>query len=62
VYRNTDEARREYQAMVLQSRYRLTDSWSVNGHYTVQLKNDGNYEGEGTNTPATPPKSVTIRK
>ena len=23
----------------------------MNGHYTVQLENDGNYEGEGTNTP-----------
>jgi hypothetical protein len=23
----------------------------VNGHYTLQLKNNGNYEGEGTNTP-----------
>ena len=26
VYRNTDEAWREYQAMVLQSRYRFFDS------------------------------------
>jgi hypothetical protein len=24
----------------------------VNGHYTLQLKNDGNYEGEQTNQPA----------
>jgi hypothetical protein len=23
----------------------------VNGHYTVQLKNDGNYQGEGSSTP-----------
>ena len=51
VYRNTDDARREYQALVFQSRYRLTTAWSVNGHYTLQLRNHGNYEGEGTNTP-----------
>ena len=51
VYRNTDEAWREYQAMVLQSRYRFFDRLTVNGNYTVQLRNHGNYEGEGTNTP-----------
>jgi len=51
VYRNTDEAKREYQALVFQSRYRLTDAWNVNGHYTIQLRNHGNYEGEGSNTP-----------
>ena len=51
VYRNTDEAWREYQAMVLQSRYRFFDRLTVNGNYTMQLRNDGNYEGEGTNTP-----------
>ena len=28
--------------------------WTVNGHYTLQLKNDGNYEGEGANSRASP--------
>jgi outer membrane receptor protein involved in Fe transport len=51
VYRNTDELWREYQAMVLQSRYRFFDRLTVNGNYTMQLRNHGNYEGEGTNTP-----------
>jgi hypothetical protein len=51
IYQNTDLAHRQYQAMVFQSRYRLAKSWSVNGHYTLQLKNDGNDEGEGTNQP-----------
>jgi hypothetical protein len=51
LYTNTNVAHREYDALVFQSRYRITDSWSVNGHYTLQLKNDGNYEGEGSNTP-----------
>jgi hypothetical protein len=51
LFANTNLARREYDALVFQSRYRITSNWSVNGHYTVQLKNDGNYEGEGSNTP-----------
>jgi outer membrane receptor protein involved in Fe transport len=51
VYRNTDLANREYQAMVFQTRYRIFNSLSLNGNYTIQLKHDGNYEGEGTNTP-----------
>ena len=51
VYRNTDEAWREYQAAVLQGRYRLFNRLTVNGNYTIQLRNHGNYEGEGTNTP-----------
>ncbi|HJZ75378.1 MAG TPA: carboxypeptidase regulatory-like domain-containing protein [Vicinamibacterales bacterium] len=51
LYSNTNLAHREYDAVVLQSRYRLTNNWSINGHYTLQLKNDGNYQGEGSNTP-----------
>src|SRR5688572_26620955 len=50
-YRNTDLAWREYQAAVLQGRYRLFNRLTVNGNYTIQLRNHGNYEGEGTNTP-----------
>ena len=62
VYRNTDLAHRQYQALVFQSRYNLRRNWSVNGHYTVQLKNDGNYEGEGTNTPGLIRSSGTSRR
>jgi outer membrane receptor protein involved in Fe transport len=51
VYQNTDLAHRDYQGLVFQSRYRMTPRWSVNGNWTVQLKNDGNYEGEGTSLP-----------
>jgi hypothetical protein len=54
VYDNTDLARREYQALEFQSRYRLFDNVSINGHYTVQLRNHGNYEGEATNDPGAP--------
>jgi hypothetical protein len=51
VFRNTDDAWREFQAMVFQGRYRMFDRLTVNGNYTLQLRNHGNYEGEGTNTP-----------
>jgi hypothetical protein len=53
VYRNADSdlAWRRYQGLVFQSRYRIRNNWSVNGHYTVQLENDGTYEGEETNDP-----------
>jgi hypothetical protein len=51
VYRNSDIPRREYQAMVFQTRYRLLDNMTLQGHYTLQLRNHGNYEGEGSNLP-----------
>jgi hypothetical protein len=51
LYKNTDLAHREYQGLVFQSRYRIRNNFSVNGHYTLQIKNEGNYEGEGSNTP-----------
>ena len=51
IYDNTNDLFREYQGLVFQSRYRLTNRWSVQGHYTIQLENDGNYEGEGTSRP-----------
>jgi hypothetical protein len=51
LFRNSDLPRRDYQAMTFQGRYRFSDRWSVAGHYTVQLENDGNYEGEATAQP-----------
>jgi hypothetical protein len=51
IYQNTPLANRQYQALAFQSRYRITRTWNINGHYTLQLKNEGNYEGEGTNQP-----------
>ena len=51
VFRNADVARREYQGLVFQSRVRASSQWTVNGHYTLQLKNDGNFEGEAANQP-----------
>ena len=51
VYRNSDLAKRRYQGLVFQGRYTLTPNWSVSGFWTVQLKNNGNYEGENQNQP-----------
>jgi hypothetical protein len=51
VFQNTDQAHRQYQGMVFQGRYNVSPNWTAYGQYTLQLQNDGNYEGEGTNTP-----------
>jgi outer membrane receptor protein involved in Fe transport len=49
VYDNSDEMRREYQAIQFMGQHRLMNAISINGHWTVQLKNDGNFEGEAPN-------------
>jgi hypothetical protein len=46
VFANSDVAFREYRGLLMQGRYDVSRNWMVNGHWTVQLKNDGNYEGE----------------
>jgi hypothetical protein len=51
-FRNTDVPERRYQALQFQTSYRLGTRAQIAGHWTVQLENDGNYEGEGTNQPA----------
>jgi carboxypeptidase family protein/TonB-dependent receptor-like protein len=53
LYKNvpSDVASRQFQSLVFQSRYRIRNNWSINGHYTLQLQNNGNYEGEATNQP-----------
>ena len=50
-YRNTDVPVRDYQALIVQSDYRVKPNLQVAGHWTVQLKNDGNFEGEAANAP-----------
>lgn len=54
VYRNSDVAKREFRALVFQGSHRVLPRWSVNGHWTVQLRNNGNFEGEASNQPASP--------
>jgi outer membrane receptor protein involved in Fe transport len=50
-YRNSDVPSRDYQGVQFQGDYRLAPRWKVAGHYTVQLKNQGNYEGEANSAP-----------
>ena len=54
VYRNTNLPTRDYQAVQFESAYRPATNLSLNGHWTVQLKNDGTFEGESANAPAVP--------
>jgi len=51
LYANSDVAQRQYQGLQFEGLYRLRRNWSVNGHYTLMLQNDGNYEGESANIP-----------
>ena len=54
VYRNTDQAKRDYDAVDVQSGWQATKALMVSGHWTVQLRNNGNFEGESANNPAIP--------
>ena len=49
-----DLPKRDYQALELESAYRFALELSVNGHWTVQLQNDGTFEGESASSPALP--------
>jgi hypothetical protein len=51
VYRNTDEPSRDYSALVFQGRQRFNSRLMVEGNYTIQLKGEGNFEGEAANQP-----------
>lgn len=51
VFRNTNIPKRNYDGLVFQGRLRLSSRWSVYGNSTVQLKNEGNFEGEASNQP-----------
>jgi len=50
VYDNSDEMKREYRALQFMGQHRVMSGLNVNAHWTLQLKNDGNFEGE-TPTP-----------
>jgi hypothetical protein len=52
-YRNTDLPRREYQAIQFEARSRIWEL-PVQGNYTVQIRNHGDFEGEAANQPGNP--------
>ena len=49
VYKNSDVPKREYQALEFLGQHAIMDKVVVSGQWTVQLKNDGNFEGETPN-------------
>ena len=49
VCRNTDALERNYDGLELQGRYQVADNFLIDGTWTVQMKNEGNFEGERTN-------------
>jgi hypothetical protein len=51
VYRNSDLPQRRYQAVEMLGSYRPIPRWMINGAWTVQLQNEGNFEGESANRP-----------
>ena len=54
VYDNTDDLHRNYQALVLQTGYRVKSRLVVDGHYTLELKSEGTFAGEAANQPGIP--------
>ena len=54
VFRNTDLLERNYDALQFDGRYRVTSRFQLDGSYTVQLRNEGNFEGEAANRPGVP--------
>jgi len=53
-FRNSNDVERRYQAMQFIGRFDVSRSVNLNGHYTLQLQNNGNFEGEAANQPANP--------
>jgi hypothetical protein len=51
VYRNSDLPERDYQALEAFGRYSPFDRWTWSAAWTVQLENEGNFEGEAANQP-----------
>jgi hypothetical protein len=49
-YANTNGPKRHFQSIQFEARYDLTRKWGIEGNWTHQLKNHGNYEGEGGQT------------
>ena len=50
VYDNNDDMKRGYQALQFMGQHRLMRAVTVNGHWTLQLKNDGNFDAETAGT------------
>lgn len=51
--RNTNEPTRQYESLQLQAQYNPMSAWQIGGNWTYELKNDGDFEGEAGQSPAT---------
>jgi hypothetical protein len=51
VYSNTDAIHREYQALVVQHNYHFAPNTTWGASYTLQIRNNGNFNGEAANQP-----------
>ena len=51
LFRNTDLLQRNYDALQFDGRYSVTSRFQLDGSYTMQLRNEGNFEGENANQP-----------
>jgi hypothetical protein len=54
VYRNSGLPKRDYQAFIVQSAYGFGRSLRASGDWTVQIENNGTFEGESTSGPGLP--------
>jgi hypothetical protein len=54
VFDNTGDLYREYQSLLFESSYRVGPNAQVGAHYTLQLRNHGNFVGEAANQPGIP--------
>jgi hypothetical protein len=54
VYRNSGVPTRDYQALVVQGAYGVASSLRAGADWTVQIENDGTFEGESSSGPALP--------
>jgi hypothetical protein len=54
LWSNTTDGLRKYDGLQFQAAYRVVSRWNLAANYTLQINNDGNQEGEGTNTPGAP--------
>lgn len=52
-YSNTSLPSRAYQGLEFVARYDVTGTWAVEGQWTVQLQNEGNFVGEAEGMPTT---------
>jgi hypothetical protein len=50
-YRNSNVPERKYDGLQFLGSYRLNNRWLFEGNWTVQINNEGNFEGEAANTP-----------